>query len=111
MLDPLARHQLLQVLDDLHRTGMTVVTITHAMSEAARAQRVIVMAGGAVALDGSPQDVFAADDLPALGLSLPLVFALVQRLRVRLPGFPTDAYTVDALADTVWEWKRDSSHH
>ena len=55
MLDPRGRAGLLRVCQELHERGMTIVMITHFMEEAALADRVVVLDGGRVRLDGTPE--------------------------------------------------------
>ena len=83
MLDPMGREAVLAAMDELHAQGITVVHITHSMDEALRAQRMVVLHGGTVALDGTPQQVFTEhlDELLALGLELPPLMQLAQELR------------------------------
>ena len=79
MLDPAGRRTVLARIDELHRDGTTIVSITHFMGEAARAERVIVLSHGRVALDGPPVDVFSDPQrLHALGLHLPPAAALAR---------------------------------
>ena len=59
MLDPVGRLELLTVLSELHKEGKTIITITHEMEEAARADRVIVMHRGEIKLDGTPREIFS----------------------------------------------------
>lgn len=104
MLDPAGRRDLLAVLDDLHREGLTVIAITHTMAEATRAQRVIALHEGRVALDGPPQRVFSDPAVLApLGLALPPPAALAHRLHSRFPALPTGLLTPDDLAAAVAE--------
>ncbi len=94
MLDPAGRAALLETLRQLHRQGMTLVTITHEMDEAAEAGRVIVLHQGRVALDGPPREVFSqADELRRLGLGLPPLADLSLRL-----GLPVRLTLDDLLA-------------
>lgn len=87
MLDPRGRAGLLRVCRELNDTGLTIVLITHYMEEAARADRVIVLDGGTVALDGSPEEVFLqADRLVELALDAP--FATHLSLALRDTGVP-----------------------
>jgi ABC-2 type transport system ATP-binding protein len=54
--DPAARRQMWDVLEDLTELGTSVVLTTHYMEEAARlADRVVVIAGGSVVGEGSPE--------------------------------------------------------
>ena len=70
--------------------GLTVIHITHFMHEVTAFSRVIVMHEGSVLMDGTPAAVFArADELHAVGLAVPLVISLGQRLRAKgLTGLP-----------------------
>ncbi len=84
MLDPQGREGLLATCERLHKDGMTVVMITHFMDEAARADRVIALEAGRVALDGAPSDVLCrAEELRALGLDVPFATALSRELAAR----------------------------
>lgn len=87
MLDPRGRAGLMRVVRELHAAGMTVVMITHYMEEAAAAERVVVLDGGAVVLDGTPDDVLTrADELRALSLEVP--FACRLSLELQKAGVP-----------------------
>lgn len=82
MLDPIGRREVIDTLEMLNREkGITVLSITHYMDEAARADRVIVLDDGKVLLDGTPAEVFAHGDmLRAAGLELPQCTALCYEL-------------------------------
>jgi len=111
MLDPLGRSTVLDILDQLHRGGLTIVTITHSMSEAARAERIVALHDGQVILDGAPRSVFGRVDLPTLGLALPPVAELAQRLRHHGMRLPAGLLTVDELADVIVEWGHTDADH
>lgn len=59
MLDPEARETVLGLMDSLVSAGVAVVHVTHDMSEASRASRVLVLEAGALAFDGSPSKLFS----------------------------------------------------
>ncbi|MFY1637080.1 ABC transporter ATP-binding protein [Solwaraspora sp. WMMB335] len=67
--------ELLKLLTDLHRTGTTVVVVTHDMQLVAEhATRVVVLADGRVIAEAGPAEVFAdADVLARAGLRPPPV--------------------------------------
>ena len=93
MLDPVGRREVIETFEKLNREdGITILTITHYMSEAARADRVIVLDDGKILMDGTPAEVFArADELQAVGLDVPQCTSLVHALRergVRIEGEP-----------------------
>jgi len=57
-LDPELKHEVLEVLADLKRDGMTLVMVTHEIGFARRAaDRVVVLADGKIIEDGPPQQV------------------------------------------------------
>jgi energy-coupling factor transport system ATP-binding protein len=98
MLDPAGRRTVRAWMDRLHREGLTVIFITHFMDEAARADRVIALHRGQVALDGPPAVVFAdRDRLETLGLEQPPAARLAERLRSSLPTLPGDLLTTESL--------------
>ncbi len=103
MLDPIGRREVLNVIEGLHREkDVTVVLITHHMNEAENADRVIVMDHGKVAMDGTPKQVFArADELKALGLTVPDTVALLRELRANGLDVPVDALTAEECADAI----------
>ena len=77
MLDAHGRQAIQHVLHGLSERGITIVHITHFMDDALDADRVIVLERGAVALDGSPDEVFAQRNvIQALGLELPFELRL-----------------------------------
>ena len=83
MLDPAGRRDVLRTIEKLNRErGITVIAITHYMNEAARADRVIIIHDGQVAMDGKPNDIFSlGEELTAYGLDVPQGTALIHRLR------------------------------
>jgi len=103
MLDPVGRREVLNVIEGLHREkNITVVLITHHMSEAENADRVIVMNDGHVVMDGTPKQVFArAGELREIGLAVPDTVALLRELRSAGMDVPVDALTVDECADAI----------
>ena len=63
MLDPSGRAEVLETIKKLNKEdGITVVLITHYMDEAVQADRVVVMDGGQIVMDDTPQNVFAKVD-------------------------------------------------
>ena len=85
MLDPMGRRDVVNTIEKLNREdGKTVITITHYMDEAVRADRVVVINDGRIILDGPPSKIFAqAEILRSAGLDLPQCADLMLRLRKR----------------------------
>ena len=103
-LDPRGRESILQMLREYHeRRGSTVVLVSHSMEEIARnAQRIIVLSGGGVCMEGTPAEVFArADELEAVGLDVPQSTKIAAALRRRGMAVEGAIFTVDALARAI----------
>ena len=91
MLDPQGRKKLMELCHQLHREGKTIVMITHFMEEAAQAQRVIILNGGRVACDGSPEEVLTQSDLLE-HLNLDVPFACMLSLELQKRGVPVHVH-------------------
>jgi ABC-type polar amino acid transport system ATPase subunit len=64
-LDPELKSEVLNVLEDLKRDGMTLILVTHEMGFARRAaDRVVVLADGKIIEDGPPSQVFDDPQMP-----------------------------------------------
>ena len=105
MLDPSGRREVLDTVHRLNRQrGITVVHITHHMSEAEDADRVIVMNDGVVAMDGAPRENFSrVEELQALGLAAPDTVELLRRLNRHGMNLPLTAITVDECARAIFQ--------
>ena len=103
MLDPSGRREVIETVTRLCREkGITVVLITHHMDECVGADRLIVMSGGKIVLDGKPKDVFQQSDvLRREGLTVPATTALLQELKAAGLDVPTDALEVTDCADAI----------
>lgn len=103
MLDPAGRAEILSIVSRLHREhGMTVVMITQYMEETTGCDRVIVMDGGRILMEGTPREVFArSEELRAVGLDVPEAVRMAGMLReggMTLDGAPV---TLEELADAI----------
>lgn len=65
MLDPKSRNELLAFIQQLKRKeGLTVLSITHDMNEAAFSDRILYLKNGKLANSGTPEEIFGLEDLP-----------------------------------------------
>jgi energy-coupling factor transport system ATP-binding protein len=97
-----ARHLLETVQRLSKERGITVVHITHFMHEITTFQRVIVMHEGHVLMDGTPTAVFAqTDELQAVGLDVPMVTRLGQRLRKQGWQLPSVVLSTEQLKESL----------
>lgn len=83
MLDPNGRREVIKTVHELNRAeGITVLLITHYMEEAIDADRIIVMDGGRIVMDGKPAEIFSrVKELKAYGLDVPQVTELAYELK------------------------------
>lgn len=104
MLDPVGRTEVISTISALNKEqGITVVLITHHMSEAIAADRLIVMADGKIIGDGSPKEVFSdVEKLCDAGLTVPETTRLIYELRKEGFDLPLDALSVEECADAVF---------
>ena len=107
MLDPNGRKEVMAVLKKLNQEeNMTVIHITHHMEEAADADRILVMDGGKLVMDGAPREVFAdGEKLKEHALSLPVAAELADMLRKA--GLPVreSVLSEDELLEEIWRLK------
>lgn len=103
MLDPIGRREVISTVTRLCREeGITVVLITHHMSECIGADRLIVMSEGNIIADGAPREVFSQVELlQGEGLSVPATTQLIYELNTGGWDLPLTALTVDECADAV----------
>ena len=103
MLDPMGRREVVGIMERLNREeGITVINITHYMEEAARADRVIVINDGKVALDGTAREVFArTEELHSMGLESPQGVELIAELRAAGIAIDSDVLTAEECEEVI----------
>lgn len=102
MLDPAGRKDIMDVIDRLHRDGITVILITHFMDEAVKADRVIILDQGRILLDGTPEEVFSKSDIVReASLDLPMAVELSDYLRARGIKVPEAVVTSEELVEFI----------
>ena len=101
MLDPKGRREVTEAVTRLNREyGITVVLVTHFMSEAVAAHRVIVMNDGEIFCDAAPAEVFSrGEELKKIGLGVPRSQRLNNALRESGLDLGTDTLTPESFAD------------
>ncbi len=112
-LDPGGCEEIMENILAYHdKTGAAVVVVTHSMEEAARrADRMIVLNHGMVAMSGTPEEIFThGGELRRMGLATPVMTDLADelcKLGVKLPG---TVYTVEQMAAALMELERGRAH-
>ncbi len=102
-LDPRGREEILSLMADIHSGGVTMIMVSHSMSDVARlCGRVLVMSHGRLVMDGTPDEVFMdGEPLRQAGLSLPPYAELARRLREAGFDIPSGAHRREILADAI----------
>ena len=103
MLDPNGRKEVIKTVHELNRQeGITVLLITHYMEEVIDADRVIVMDGGKVVMDGTPREIFSrVKELKTYSLDVPQVTELADELKEAGMELPDGILTIDELVERL----------
>ena len=103
MLDPIGREKVMRTVERLNREfGITVVMITHYMEEVIDADRVVVIDGGHVVMDGTPKEVFSrVKELKKYSLDVPQVTELADELKEAGMDLPYGILSIDELVDEL----------
>ena len=108
MLDPSGRRSVMQTIRKLRASGITIVSITHYMEEAAQADRVLVMNSGRIVMEGTPEEIFAQTErLKRYHLDVPQAAELRDALEAEGLPAPRRIITPDAAADWLYELLKD----
>lgn len=104
MLDPRGREEVLETIRDLKKDhNMTVISITHDLEEAAKADRIIVMNRGELYREGLPEEIFQMDEeLVKLGLDIPFPVKMSKMLKAK--GIPVSKHYLseEELVEQLW---------
>lgn len=103
MLDPQGRKEVMDTVMKLNKEfGITVILITHYMDEAVKADRVVVMDGGRIAIDGTPKEVFKnVEKMKGIGLDVPQATELAYRLRKKGFKLPDNILDENECAEAI----------
>ena len=102
MLDPSGRSELLETVTKLHREGMTVLMVTQYMEETTGCDRIVVMKGGKIVLNDTPQEVFKHSDLLSeSNLVPPEPVVLRESLKQIGFGLSDRVLTAEQLAEEI----------
>ena len=103
MLDPKGRRDIIDLVTKLHKeNGITVVMITQYMEEVIGADRVAVMSGGELILEGTPKEVFSQDELlHKHRLDVPVMQQLANRLNASGANLPKSILSVEEMAQAI----------
>jgi energy-coupling factor transport system ATP-binding protein len=107
MLDPKGRGEVLETVRALkEEDSLTVISITHDLEEAAKADRIIVMNQGEVYREGTPEDIFSMDDeLIHLGLDIPFSIKMSNAFRQKGINLTKHYLSEEELVNELWTFR------
>ena len=104
MLDPKSRRDVLQLMKELQKQGITIILITHLMEELLLADWIYVMHQGRLAMKGSREALFSQPErLREFGLELPMTVLLAHALAERGCVRTKDLFSVEAIAERIYK--------
>ena len=105
MLDPSGRKEVIRTLHELNeKENVTVLLITHYMDEVIGADKVIVMDGGKVVMQGTPREIFSqVEKMKSYRLDVPQVTELAWELKKAGMPMPDGILTVEEFTEA---WKK-----
>ena len=103
MLDPVGRGEVLDTITRLNRQeGITVILVTHHMEECIGADRLVIMSGGSILMDGSPKEIFPrVEEMEAASLGVPDTTRLLYALNRQGCSLPLEAITTEECAQAL----------
>ena len=108
MLDPRGREEVFQTIKEIkEEEDLTVISITHDISEATESNQILVMNQGKIVDAGTPEEIFAyGDQLIELGLAIP--FSENLKASLKKVGFPVPNHYLDEERMMEWLWTYNS---
>lgn len=111
-LDPIGRAEILGNIQAYRQAkNAAVLMVSHSMEDVAKlTDRLLVMNGSKLAMDGTPEQVFThVEELLAMGLSIPQVTQVFLRLRHMGVNVP-NVYTLEQATDVLLRLKEEQAH-
>ncbi|WP_373738672.1 energy-coupling factor ABC transporter ATP-binding protein [Jeotgalibaca porci] len=104
MLDPKGRREVIETIQQLKKEqNLTVISITHDIDEAAKANRIFVMQAGELKRIGTPEEIFSVGaDIIDMGLDIPFPEKLKYQLARQGLAVPAEYLTEERMVDWLW---------
>lgn len=104
MLDPRGREEVLETVRLLkNQLDLTVISITHDLEEAAKADCVIVLNRGEIYRQGTPAEIFQMhEELVELGLDIPFSVKMRQALNKQGLSLSNESLSARELVNELW---------
>ena len=104
MLDPEGRHEVIETIQEIkEKENLTVISITHDIDEAAKANRIFVMEAGQLTRIGSPEEIFSlGKEIIDIGLDIPFPEKLKYQLKRQGLEVPEEYLTEEGMGNWLW---------
>lgn len=103
MLDPEGREHVCALMKQLHEEGYTIITITHDMTEALLAERVLMFYKGHIVKEGPPTDVFKQTELLLEAeLDIPFAYHVLKELHQEGIEMSETIKSKEELVEQLW---------
>lgn len=112
MLDPNGRKEVVRAIRALNDVeGITIVLITHYMEEIIHADKVFVMDGGKIAMQGTPREIFSqVERLQELRLGVPQATLLVYELQKKNVPLPDGILSREEFVEEIRKLREQKCH-
>lgn len=104
MLDPEGRHEVIETIQEIkEKENLTVISITHDIDEAAKANRIFVMEAGQLIRIGTPEEIFSlGKEIIDIGLDIPFPEKLKYQLKRQGLEVPENYLTEEGMVNWLW---------
>ena len=104
MLDPEGRHEVIETIQEIkEKENLTVISITHDIDEAAKANRSFVMEAGQLTRIGTPEEIFSlGKEIIDIGLDIPFPEKLKYQLKRQGLEVPENYLTEEGMVNWLW---------
>ena len=108
-LDPKGSQEMMDLFEDIHRKGTTIILVTHDMNLVLRyCDRVLVLEDGKLVADDKPSAFFQRD-MDRYSLETPALYRFLQGLEAKGLKLEQDGITdVDSLAEAIVKARKPS---
>lgn len=104
MLDPRGRKEIMHTVSHVRQAReLSLITITHDLTEVVQAERIIVMNKGEIWAESNPRGVFSKrDELKEIGLDVPFVTSLADELKGSGVNLTNEPLNHGELLEDLW---------
>lgn len=104
-LDPKGIHEIMSLVEQMHKDGKTIILVTHDMDIVLKyCQKVFVLNKGQLAFEGNPNQLFALNN-EELSIEVPALYELARKLKEK--GLKLDIENIHSIDDFVKQYMGD----